>query len=115
MVPPTKQKYLVRVDRSEIKTIKFKNGFPPKMIKSRSSFEKAALHQPFDLVRGCFSGLPFLIFYLGLVARVRKYGFVFRCREILSFMALHAFKTNMQVGVMFHSSMVFCYSFIQLD
>jgi len=50
MVPPTKQKYLVRVDRSEIKTIKFKNGFPPKMIKSRSSFEKAALHQPFDLM-----------------------------------------------------------------
>ncbi|XP_065051650.1 uncharacterized protein LOC135681234 isoform X1 [Rhopilema esculentum] len=38
MVPPSNQKHLIQVEKSKTKTIKFKNGFPPKVIRSRSSF-----------------------------------------------------------------------------
>lgn len=53
MTPPLNQKYLMKVDRSKTKTIKFKNGFPPKIIQPRTSFEdfsRTTPHQRFQLV-----------------------------------------------------------------
>ena len=53
MGPPSNQKHLIQVEKSKTKTIKFKNGFPPKVIRSRSSFgEVLKPNHSIDLV--CF-------------------------------------------------------------
>lgn len=46
MAPPSSSKYLVQVDRSKTKTIKFKNGFPPKIIRPKDSIEETAEREP---------------------------------------------------------------------